>query len=242
MKIKLSVIIPVYNEEKRLVEGYNHYYSYLKKTNYPWELIFINDGSSDKTLSLLKKLSFKKSHIRVITYPANCGKGYAICQGIKSASGKYVLFTDIDHSVPIKTIETFFPYFEKGCKVVIGSRRVKGAEIAVHQYPLREFLGRGFTALVNLFICWGVADATCGFKVFENKTAQKIFSRITVYDWAFDAEILFICKKNGIKFAQAPVTWRDARGSKVALKKDIWRSAKGILKIRANDLAGKYSK
>jgi len=242
MKIKLSIIVPVYNEENRLAGGFNHYYDFLKNSSYSWELIFVNDGSRDKTLKLLKNLSFKKPNVRIINYPVNRGKGYAICQGIKSAGGKYILFTDIDHSVAIKTIETFFPYFEEGYKVVIGSRRVKGAKIAVHQYLLREFLGRGFTALVNLFICWGVADATCGFKAFENRTAQKIFSKITVYDWAFDAEILFICKKNNIKFAQAPVTWRDVRGSKVSLKKDIWRSAKGILKIRANDLTGKYSK
>ena len=89
-------------------------------------------------------------------------------------------------------------------------------------------------------ICPGVADSTCGFKAFKNKTAQKIFDKITVYDWAFDAEILFICKKLNIKFAQAPVRWSDVSGSKVSLKKDVIRSIFGLLKIRANDLAGKY--
>ncbi|MDO8487528.1 MAG: glycosyltransferase family 2 protein [Candidatus Curtissbacteria bacterium] len=241
MNIKLSVIVPVYNEEKRLKGGFEHYYSYLKKQKYPWELIFVNDGSRDNTLDLLNKTAKGKTNIRIISYGQNRGKGYAIVQGIKNANGEIVLFTDLDHSVPVETVENFFPYFEKGYSVVIGSRRVKGAKIAVHQKPLREFLGRGFTAIVNFFIYWGIADATCGFKAFENKIAQKIFSKITVFDWAFDAEILYICKKNKIKIAQAPVTWSDARGSKVSLKKDIVRSMSGIFKIRLNDLQGKYS-
>lgn len=240
MNIKLSVIVPVYNEEKRLKSGFDHYYAYLKKQKYPWELIFVNDGSRDDTLNLLNKTAKGKTNIRIISYDQNQGKGYAIVQGIKTAKGKIILFTDLDHSVPIETVKTFFPYFEKGYLMVIGSRRVKGAKIAVHQKPLREFLGRGFTAIVNFFIYWGIADATCGFKAFENKIAQKIFSKITVYDWAFDAEILYICKKNKIKIAQAPVTWSDVRGSKVSLKKDILRSFGGILKIRVNDLAGQY--
>ncbi|MEX2027927.1 MAG: dolichyl-phosphate beta-glucosyltransferase [Candidatus Curtissbacteria bacterium] len=240
MNIKLSVVVPVYNEEKRLGSGFDHYHSYLKKQKYSWEIIFVNDGSRDKTLNLLEEFVKDKLQVKIVTYPKNQGKGYAICQGMKKAQGKYILFTDLDHSVPIQTVETFFPYFEEGYSVVIGSRRVKGAKIAVHQKPLREFLGRGFTAIVNMFIYWGVADATCGFKAFESSVAKKIFSKITVYDWAFDAEILYICKKNNIKLAQAPVTWSDARGSKVSLKKDILRSFRGILKIRVNDLKGKY--
>lgn len=240
MNIRLSVIVPVYNEEKRLEAGFDHYYSYLKKQKYPCELIFVNDGSRDNTLDLLNKIAKGKKNIRIISYDQNRGKGYAICQGIKETVGKYILFTDLDHSVPIATVENFFPYFEKGFPVVIGSRRVRGAKIAVHQKPLREFLGRGFTAIVNMFIYRGIADATCGFKAFESKIAKKIFAKITVYDWAFDAEILYVCKKNKIKIAQAPVTWSDVRESKVSLKKDILRSFRGILKIRANDLAGQY--
>ena len=90
-------------------------------------------------------------------------------------------------------------------------------------------------------IDWQIKDATCGFKAFEKNIAQKIFSKITVYDWAFDAEILFLCKKYKIKVAQAPVTWSDVRGTKVSLKKDIFRSLTGLIKIRLNGLQGKYS-
>lgn len=240
MNIKFSVVVPCYNEEKRFKEGFAHYYSYLKKQNYFWELILINDGSKDSTLKLMQTAARGKPNIKIISYSPNHGKGYAIVQGIKAANGRYVLFSDIDHSVPIATIESFYKYFDTGADVVIGSRRVKGAKILVHQKPLREFLGRGFTLLVRLAIDFKITDATCGFKAFRQDAAQKIFRKLTVFDWAFDAEIIYIAKILGLKISQAPVSWSDARGTKVNLKRDVAGSFFGLIKIRANDLLGKY--
>src|SRR3990167_10263655 len=102
-KIKLSVVVPCYNEERRFQQGFSHYYSYLSKQKYPWELILVNDGSRDKTLELMVRAKKTNKNIKIITYPKNQGKGYAICQGIKVAKGEAVLFTDLDHSVPIDT-------------------------------------------------------------------------------------------------------------------------------------------
>lgn len=240
MSTKLSIVVPCYNEEMRITNGFNHYFTYLNSQKYSWELIFVNDGSQDKTLEILQKLSKGKPNIKIISYKKNRGKGYAIVQGVKLSKGKFVLFTDIDHSVPIETIESFFNYFRKGYKVIIGSRRISGSRILIRQPYWREFLGRGFTLIVNIFIYPGIKDATCGFKAFETKTARKIFNKIKVYDWAFDAEILFLCKKNKMNIIQAPVSWKDARGSKVALKKDIIGSFIGILRIQKNNLMGKY--
>ena len=241
MRPTLSVVIPCYNEKLRFKEGFNHYYSYLKKQKYPWELIFVNDGSKDNTLDIIKTEIDKKPFIKLISYPKNRGKGYAICKGVKDAEGEYVLFSDIDHSVPIGTLESFHKYFGQGCDAVIGSRRVKGSKIKIHQHPLREFLGQGFTLLVRCLIDWKIRDATCGFKAFRNQIAQKIFKKITIYDWAFDAEILFLCKKFRVKIAQAPVSWSDVKGSKVAMKKDILSSLLGLFKIYINDFTGKYN-
>jgi glycosyltransferase involved in cell wall biosynthesis len=279
MNIKLSVVIPCYNEESRFQKGLDHYLPYLKKQKYLWELIFVNDGSKDKTLELMQSAQknndirpnlggsrfprsgsddvfssassprtdardfrgFKNKNIRVVTYKQNHGKGYAIIQGVKEANGNIILFTDIDHSVPIETIEGFYKYFERDFQVVIGSRQVKGANILVHQHPLREFLGRGFTLLVRALVDWKIKDATCGFKAFQNGVAKKIFNKITIYDWTFDAEILFLCKKYKIKVVQAPVEWSDVRGTKVSVGKDILSSLIGLLKIRMNDLQGKYA-
>ena len=241
MKPLLSIVIPCYNEKQRFSEGFKHHYSYLKKQKYSWELIFVNDGSKDNTLDIIKTEIHKKPFIKLISYPKNKGKGYAICEGIKNAKGKYILFSDIDHSVPIHTLEIFFKYFEKGYDAVIGSRRVKGSRIKIHQHPFREFLGQGFTLLVRCLIDWKILDATCGFKAFRNRIAQKIFKKITIYDWAFDAEILFLCKKFKIKIIQAPVSWSDVEGSRVVLKKDMLNSLLGLFKIHFNDFNNKYN-
>jgi len=239
--IKLSVIVPCYNEKERFKNGLNHFLSYLNKQKYTWQLILINDGSTDNTLELMEGTAKDNKNINIISYRKNKGKGYAIIQGVKRARGKLILFSDLDHSVPVSTVETFFKYFEKGFDVVIGSRRVEGSKFIKRQNLIRETLGRGFTLLVRIFIDWDIKDATCGFKAFTNPAAKKLFSSISVYDWAFDAELLFLCKKYGYKNAQAPVTWQDVRGSKVSLIRDILGSFVGLIKIRINDAFKKYS-
>ena len=232
--------MPCYNEEKRFAEGFAHYYNFLKNYPKPWELIFVNDGSSDQTLSLMKTVAKKNSNIKIVSYKNNQGKGFAITTGIQNAKGDIVLFTDLDHSVAISTIKDFLVYFNKGFDVVIGSRRVKGSKFLKKQHPLREFLGKGFTFLVQVFVDFKIKDATCGFKAFRKGAAQKIFPKLTVFGWAFDAEILYLCKKYKIKYAQAPVTWKDVKGSKVSIVKDIFGSFAGLVKIRLNDFQGKY--
>lgn len=241
MQIKLSVIVPCYNEAERFKDGVDHFLNYLNRRLYTWELILVNDGSQDSTRSLIKDASAKNKNVKLVSYSKNRGKGYAIIQGVKLAKGKYILFSDLDHSVPISTIDSFFKYFEKGCDVVIGSRRVKGAMFMKRQSLIRDTLGRGFTLLVRIFIDWDVKDATCGFKAFTNLAAKELFRAITIYDWAFDAEILFLCKKYSFNYAQAPVVWKDVKGSKVSLAKDVSGSFLSLLKIRINDAIGKYS-
>lgn len=240
MQIKLSVVIPCYNEKDRLKNGITHFLDYLNKQKYAWELILVNDGSTDDTLQQMKRESKRNKNVKVVSYIKNKGKGYAICQGIKKAQGDIVIFSDIDHSVPISTIDSFFKYFEKGYDAVIGSRRVEGSKFTKHQHFLRENLGRGFTLLVRILIDWPIKDATCGFKAFKNRAAKKLFSKISIYGWAFDAELLFLCKKYGYKYVQAPVIWQDATGSKVSLTRDIAGSLIGLVKIRINEVINKY--
>ncbi len=240
-KIKLSVIVPCYNEEKRFKNGFNHFHNYLKKIKFNWELILVNDGSKDKTLNLMRKESKRHKNVKVITYPINGGKGLAISEGVKAAKGEIILFSDIDHSVDISTINSFFKHFNKA-EVVIGSRRLKNSKIIEKQKPLRELLGKGFTLLVKILIDKQIKDATCGFKAFKREAAKELFKKVSIYGWAFDAEILYLCKKYKIKVIQAPVDWKDVKGSKVSLTKDIASSLFGLLQIRLNDFNNKYRK
>ena len=240
MNTRLSVVIPCYNEEYRFRDGINHYLSYLKKQKYLWEIILVNDGSTDKTLKFIRQAARTNKNVKFISYKTNKGKGYAITRGVKQSHGQYILFSDIDHSVPVATIETFYKYFEKGNEVVIGSRRVNGSTIAKRQNFFRESLGRGFTLLVRIIIDWPIKDATCGFKAFRKEAAYNLFDHVSIFGWAFDAEILFLCKKFGLKYAQAPVVWKDVRGSKVSVARDIVGSLWGLVKIRINDIRKKY--
>ncbi len=241
MQIKLSIIIPCYNEKERFKEGILHFLNYLNNKKYQWELILVNDGSKDETLKLMEEMSRKNENVKVISYKINKGKGHAIKVGVKKARGDIILFSDLDHSVPISTIESFFKYFNNGYQVVVGSRRVEGSKFIRKQNFLRENLGRGFTLLVRIFVDWKIKDATCGFKAFTNEAAKRIFSSVSIYGWAFDAEILFLCKKYGYKYAQAPVSWQDVKGSKVSIGKDIFGSFFGLVKIRINDAFKKYT-
>lgn len=238
-KIKLSVVVPCYNEEKRFKPGFGHFYNFLKRVNYNWELILVNDGSKDRTLNLMREQSKKYKNVKIISYLGNKGKGFAISKGIIASSGEIILFSDLDHSVDISTINSFFSYF-KNADVVIGSRRLKNSKLLKRQKPLREFLGKGFTLLVKILIDRQIKDATCGFKAFRKEAAIKLFNKISIYNWAFDAEILFLCKKYKMNVAQAPVVWSDAKGSKVSISKDIISSLYGLLQIRLNDINNKY--
>lgn len=241
MNIHLSVILPCYNEEFRFGEGFLHFAHYLKKQNFSSEIILVDDGSKDRTLDIMKKAAQKTKNTQVVSYKNNLGKGYAIAQGVKKARGDIILFSDIDQSVEIETIEKFFKYFKQYYQVVIGSRRVKGSKFLKKQNVLRIFLGRCFSLLVRIVVDWRIRDATCGFKAFDRESARKIFSKVSIYDWAFDAEILFLVKKFNLKLIEVPVLWRDVAGSKVLLSKDIVSSLLGLFKIRLNDFQGKYN-
>lgn len=239
MVIKLSVVIPCYNEEKRFEKSIDYFLKYLKNQKYAWELILVNDGSNDATLHLMRLFADKNNKVKVITYKKNHGKGYAIKKGVQETKGKIILFSDLDQAVPIKTIENFFDYFKKGYSVVIGSRRVRGANIVNHQPLPRELLGLGFSLLVRFLIDWKIKDATCGFKAFKNNVAKEIFTKVTIYGWAFDAELLYLCKIYGIRLAQVPVAWTDVKGSKVNIVKDVISSLADLVKIRLNDYSRK---
>lgn len=235
----LSIIVPVYNEEKRLTRGIAEILRFIDEQTFRVELIVVNDGSTDATLKLLKKL--KHPSLRIISYEENQGKGYAVREGMNNAKGDFRLFMDVDLSTPIEELQKFLPYF-KNFDVIIGSRRTKDSAILVHQPFLRERLGSVFTWLSSILLGVRVSDFTCGFKCFSRKAAGKLFSLQCLHGWGFDSEIIFLAHKKGFLIKEAPVTWSNDSETRVVLIKDVFLSLIDLTKIRVNDFLGKYNK
>ncbi len=237
----MSIVIPAYNEEKRLPQTFKKIASYLNKSSFPSEIVLVDDGSKDKTVIVAEELSRRLSlKLVVVKNPENQGKGAAIKKGMLAASGKAILFTDADLSTPIEELENFLPFL-KDFEVVIGSRKIKGARIIVHQPFYREAMGKVYSWLARVIVVPGISDFTCGFKLFTRRAAKEIFSRQMVFNWSFDAEILFLAKKLGFKVKEVPVSWKDSPATKVRLWRDVFGSFWGLIKIRWNNFRGYYS-
>ena len=230
--IFLSIIVPAYNESKR-IHNLDDILRYLGKLKESWELIVVNDGSQDDTLQKLE--SFKrKSNFKVTSYVTNRGKGYAVKAGMLAASGKFRLFCDIDLSTPIEEIRKFKPFLEKA-DVVIGTRKLKGAKVILHQSFLREYLGKGFTLLSQLILNTWVSDFTCGFKCFSKAASERIFKKTRIFRWGFDSEVLFLAKKYKLMTIEVPVIWKNDPQTRVRFPRDLINSFGELILIRYYD-------
>ena len=237
-KIKLSLLIPAYNEEKIIENTLEKVLKFLSKKKYSWEVIVIDDGSSDQTS--LKAKKFNKEKVLVVRYEINRGKGGALKEGVYKSRGDYIIFSDADLSVDIGKVDEVLNALKKS-DVVIGSRRIQGAKILVHQPILREFMGRGYTHLTKLVTGVKLADFTCGFKGFKKNAAKFIFKKTLINRWAYDSEILFLAKKFKYKLTEIPVEWKNREDTRVVLKTVIIESLKDLLSISVNDFLGKYN-
>ena len=240
-EIHLSVIIPAYNEEKRLPKTLEEIDKYLSKQNYDYEILVVNDGSKDKTAEVVRCLTPGVKHLRLIDNKENYGKGYVVRQGMLEAKGEYRIFTDADNSTSIDQIEKMWPEFKQGYDIVIGSRDVKGAVLNPPQPWLRNvILGEGFKLIRKIIIgLWEIEDSQCGFKGFTDRAANEIFPRCKINRFAFDPEILVIAKKLGYKIKEIPVYWRNDLQSKVEFKSMI-KMLIDLFKIRLNLIKGIY--
>lgn len=232
----MSVIIPLYNEESR-VGNISEVIKYLSAKKFTWELVIVNDGSTDNTKKIISK--FESNNIKVISYSVNRGKGYAIKQGMLAASGKNRLFLDIDLSTPITEFDKFIPLVARSDSL-IGTRKGRGSKVLVHQPWLRENLGKGFTFLSQVFLGVPVSDFTCGFKCFSENCANRVFECSLVYRWGFDSEIIFLCHKFSFSMIEVPIIWKDDVRTRVKFPQDIVRSLVELLTIRINSVRGLY--
>jgi len=240
--IYLSVIIPAYNEEERIVKTIKAIFSYLQKQPYSYEILVANDGSKDKTSSVVRDLEIYMPNLKLIDRKENKGKGYTVRQGMLEAKGKIRLFTDADNSTDISYFEKMRPFFDKGYDIVISSRDPKdaaGAGQDVSQPWHKRLMGNLGNLYIQFMAVPGIWDTQNGFKAFRDYAAEKIFKSVKINRWAFDVEALALAKKLDYKIAVIPVHWINDPKSHVSLMGyfgTLWE----VLKIRWNLNRNKY--
>ncbi len=214
----LSVIVPAYKEGERIGRNLLEIDAYLKSKSYTYEIIVIEDGSPDNTAEIARNYSLQIPHLRVIDNAENHGKGFVVRQGLLEAKGKYCVFLDADGSTSITHLDTFLPAFEEGYDVVIGSRKIEGAFIQVHQPRHREIMGEGGNWLIRILLgLWSYPDTQCGFKMLTGEAARAIASRMVVDRFGFDFELIALAHALRFKVKQLPVRWMNEEGSTVSL-------------------------
>ncbi len=238
--MRLSIVIPAYNEARRIVPTLQAGYAYFSRTFPEHEFLVVDDGSRDNTGPLVRQLQTEMPSLRLLANSRNLGKGGALQHGMLAAEGDYLLFCDADQSTPFTEMDKFIPALEQGLPVIIGTRKSDGARIEKHQPWLRETMGKGFTFLSRQLIKVEVSDFTCGFKLFAREAARAIFSRQRIHDWSFDSEILHIASQLGYNITEVPVTWINSEDTRVNLLRDTLDSFRGLLRIRRNSRRGLY--
>lgn len=236
----LSVIIPTYKEEKRVGKTLLAVDQYLSKQKYQYEIIAVDDGSSDKTVEIVKNFQKIVKNLRVIENKENHGKGFVVTRGMLEAQGDYRLFMDADNSTSVDQVENLLPWFQEGYDVVIGSRAIKGAKIDVHQPFYKELLGKMGNKVIQVMAVPGIKDTQAGFKCFSAEAAQNIFSKITIERWGFDIEALALARKLKYKIKEVPIEWVNDSESHVKLSTYI-EVLSETFRVRWNLMTGKYN-
>lgn len=240
MKLRLrrsiSIIIPAYNEEKRLPATLTTVQSYLAKNRWEFaEIVVVDDGSRDGTVSVAERAG-----ARVLRNPGNRGKGYSVRHGMLEARGEWTLFSDADLSAPIDDLEKLWSAAgAAAAQVAVGSRAVDRSLVGVHQPLFRELSGRFFNVVMRMITGLPFQDTQCGFKLFQTEAARDIFRRQSLDGFGFDVEVLYIADRLGYRAVEVPVRWNDVPGTKVSL----WLGIKGFvdpLKVRWNGIRGRY--
>ena len=227
----LSLIIPIYDEEAYLRRSFKTVKEYLDDLRKDYEIVLVDDGSTDSTASIIKDIVRANPQSRSLAGPKNRGKGNAVKRGVLNAAGEYVIFTDADLAVPVHFIGTCLKKLEAGAPVVIASRHLPESSLKVRESFLRQLLGEVFRRFARLSLGLRVSDVTCGLKGLERKAARDIFSRSKIDRWGYDAEIIFLAQKLGHKIEEFPVDWHHSFDSKVNVGIDSLRTFTEICRV-----------
>lgn len=230
----LSVIIPARNEERRLGATLDSVEKYLRKQNYNAEIIVVADNCQDKTKTIAENFDNNFRNIKILELKdGQGGKGAAVRAGIMQSQGKFVLFMDADNATRIHELNCFLPYLEKDYEVVIGSRAIKGSRIMIRQPLWREFSGKIGNLIIRILILPGIYDTQCGFKIFRQEAAKRIFEKQTIFGWGFDVEILVLARYFKFAIKEMPIAWHNSYDSRVS-RGDYLKTLREIFKIRRN--------
>lgn len=231
------MVVPAYNEERRIGATLKAVFEYLRGLGQPAELVVVDDGSSDGTLELLRSAEASAPdgvEVRVISYRPNRGKGAAVRAGCLVATGAYILFTDADLATPITEAGKLWEALDQGYDLAIGSRiQLDGSDLRSSQPRYRQTLGRLYRRLHSILLLPGIADTQCGFKAFTHEAARLLFSNQRIDGIVFDAEILYLAQSKGYRIAQVPVLWTSVGGSRMRVTaKQAWRVFRDLCSIR----------
>lgn len=237
----LSIIIPAYNEEKRLPSTLERLIPWASSRSWKFlEILVVDDGSRDGTAAMVREFAARCPQLKLVTNPGNRGKGYAVRNGMLQASGDWRLFTDSDLSSPIEEFDKLIEATRReGADVAFGSRALDRALVSVHQSPFREFSGRFFNLVMRLAMGLPHRDTQCGFKLYSAAAAQQIFSRQQIEGFGFDVEDLFLARKLGFRAVEVPVRWANVEGTRVSLMSGL-RAFTDLLLIRWYQIQGRY--
>lgn len=236
----LSVVVPAYNEERRLPQTLQRIADYLAGQDYESEILVVDDGSSDGTAQVVEKMQSQLSSLHLLRSPHR-GKGQAVKQGMLAAQGQYRFLCDADLSMPVEEMARFLPPQLTGQDVVIGSREAPGAQRYEEPY-YRHLMGRIFNWVVRILTVRGVQDTQCGFKCFSQRAVEEIFPYQTMDGWGFDVEVLYIAQKRGYRILELPIDWYYMANSRVRPLQDSLGMLGEVVKVQLNDLRGVYNK
>jgi dolichyl-phosphate beta-glucosyltransferase len=228
----LSIIVPAYNEEQRLPATLVRMRSYLDGRDEPYEVLIVDDGSTDNTLAMSREIAKGWPQLQVLALERNTGKGAAVRLGMLTATGEHRVFSDADLSTPIEEIEQLRAHLHGDCTVAIASRALPESQIDVHQPGKREVMGRTYNRLLRLSALRGLHDTQCGFKAFTAEAAFACFTPLRTLRFGFDAEVLLRARRHGWTVAEVPVRWEHKEDSRVSALRDSFGTLYDLMRLR----------
>ena len=229
----LSVVIPCFNEELRLPPTIEQVEHYLDGEGIDYELILVDDGSSDGTRKVMEAAAARHQGVRVEALPRNRGKGRALATGVEAARGDQILLTDADLSTPITELPKLqAAALAGGAGVAIASRALRGSRVEVSQPIYRVLMGKAFNLVVQAVLLPGLWDTQCGFKLFRADVAHSVFSALITDGFGYDPEVLYRARKQGVKIAEVPVVWRNSAPTKVSPISSSFDMLRHVVRLR----------